>query len=99
MTVLHDAHRDDQLVAEIRMAIAYIAQRRERAEHVPAILLGATVAIAHPERDQNPALDAELFLDSVEGLRPLLGLQFSVGDAAAIRDRVDVIADGELKAK
>ena len=83
VVVLHDAHGDEQLVAEIGMAVADKAKRRQRAEHVPMVLLGAEVGFDAPERDQDPALDAEFLFHRVEGLGPLPGLALAVGDAAA----------------
>src|SRR5665647_2991154 len=93
MAVLHDTHRNDQFVAKIGMAVAHIAERRERAEHIPFISCRAVVGFHAPEREQNRALDAELLFDRVEGLRPLLALGCTALDAAARNGVTDIGAD------
>src|SRR5664279_2749369 len=75
------------------MAVAHVAERGERAEHIPAILLGAVIGLDAPERDQYPALDAEFLFHRVEGLRPFYGLLLTVGDAAERNRVVNIIAD------
>ncbi len=93
MAVLHDAHGDDQLVAEIRMAVVHVTERRQRAEYVPVVFLRAVVGLDAPERDQHPALDAEFLFHRVEGLGPLGGFLLAARMRPA-RDRVvDVGAD------
>ena len=75
------------------MAVADVAKRRERAEHVPVVLLGAEIGFDAPQREQHPALDAEFLFHRVEGLGPFLGLALAVGDAAARGNVVDIGAD------
>src|SRR3974390_2729552 len=75
------------------MAIANIAERRERAEHVPAILLSAIIGLDAPQRDQYPSFDAKFPFHSVEGLRPFLRLALAGGDPARRGDIIDVGAD------
>src|SRR3974377_2177805 len=75
------------------MAIANIADLRERAEHAPAILLSAVIGLDTPQRDQYPSLDAEFPFHSVEELRPFLRLALAGGDPARRGDIIDVGAD------
>ena len=75
------------------MPVTHKAERGERAEHVPVVLLGAVIGLDAPQREQHPAFDAEFLLHRVEGLRPFLRLALAIGDAAARGDIVDIGAD------
>src|ERR1051326_775685 len=76
------------------MAVTDIGKRRERAKHIPAVPLRTEVALDPPQRDENPSLDAKLFLDVVESLGPLLGLDLAFGDAPLVSHGIDVVAEG-----
>src|SRR3974390_2496538 len=75
------------------MTITNISERRERAKHVPAILLSAIVCLDAPQRDQYPSLDAEFPFHSVEELRPFLRLVLAGGDPPRRGNIIDVGAD------
>ena len=91
--VLHDLHGDQQFVAEVGVAVADEGERGQRAEHVPAVALGAVVGLDAPERGEGEAVDAELLFHLAEGLRPFADLALAARDAGARGDRVDVIAE------
>src|SRR5262249_49418126 len=81
MTILHDAHSDDQFVPEIGMAILHVSERGERAKYIPTIFFGTEIGFHAPQGEQDPALDLEFLFDGIKGLGPFTSLELSFRDA------------------
>ncbi len=75
------------------MPVAHVAERRQRAEHVPSVLLGAVVAFDAPERGQHQAVDRKAALDCVEQRAPLLDLLLAAREAVGRDHAIDVVAE------
>ena len=92
--VLHDAHRHDQLVAKIGVAVFHIGERGERPENVPTIFFGSEVRFHAPQGKQYPAFDLKLLFDCIESLCPFAALELRVSNASFRHDGIHIVADG-----